>query len=249
MLIPQISIFLLSTVKIKKGGKMKKLASILILCLLFLFACANTNQNPKSMPQSYDGKWEGYTDTPEVRYEIDMEIRDGIMSGHFDGTKIKGYIESDNNLSIGPFKVLGAHVALETNFMSPDRIEGTVIASPAIAKWFVEKAGTDKPEIITSNFQINEKEPWTGKWKVEASTQVSGIWAMKQEGHIVKSTRDSAYEFNGKVQGNQLSGNFGPTYGQYSPFIIEMHSDSMSFKGSLDYFGSLRNTLKGKRIE
>ncbi len=146
--------------------------------------------------------------------------------------------------------------------MSPDRIEGTYYADRFDQMpqydWYLVKPATGKSEntisnaksdTTISNVTVNEKEPWTGKFKLESNNQCSGIWAMKQEGQIVKSTRDSAYEFNGRVHGNQLNGNFGPTYGQYSPFNIEMHSDSMSFKGSLDYFGSLRNNLKGKRIE
>ena len=134
---------------------MKKTLAILFICSLFFIASVGNSQNSESLSSSYDGIWEGYTDTPEGRYDIKMEIKNGIMSGYFEETKIKGHIESDNNLSIRPFSVMGAQVALETNFMSPDRIGGTVIASPARAKWFVEKAGTDKPEITTSNFQIH----------------------------------------------------------------------------------------------
>jgi hypothetical protein len=78
---------------------MKKLLSILIICLLLIIACVTTNQNLKSLSSSYDGIWEGYTQTPEGRFYINMEIKNGIMSGFVEDTKIKGYISADNNLS------------------------------------------------------------------------------------------------------------------------------------------------------
>jgi hypothetical protein len=118
---------------------MKKLLSILIICLLLIIACVTTNQNLKSLSSSYDGIWEGYTQTPEGRFYINMEIKNGIMSGFVEDTKIKGYISADNNLFISPFSIMGAQVILETNFMSPDRIEGNIIAVSYRQKWFVVK--------------------------------------------------------------------------------------------------------------
>ncbi len=103
-------------------------------------------------------------------------------------------------------------------------------------------------DITTVNIKVNEKEPWTGKWKVESTSQGGGIWAMKQEGQIVKSTRDSAYDFKGKIRGNQIIGKMVGASSTYDPFIIEMLSDSMSFKGTLDFVGRTYH-LKGKRIE
>ena len=118
---------------------MKKLLSILIIFLLSIIACVTTNQNSKSLSSSYDGIWEGYTDTAEGRFDIKMEIKNGIMSGYVEDTKIKGYIESDDKFFISPFSIMGAQVSLDTNFMSPDRIEGTVIAPEVRSKWFVVK--------------------------------------------------------------------------------------------------------------
>jgi hypothetical protein len=71
-----------------------------------------------------------------------MEIKNGIMSGYVENTKIKGYIESDDRFYISPFSIMGAQVILDTNFMSPDRIEGTVIAAEVRSKWFVVKSAT-----------------------------------------------------------------------------------------------------------
>ena len=118
---------------------MKKLLSILIISSLLILACVNTDQNLKSLSSSYDGISEGYTDTPEGRFDINMEIKRGIMSGFVEGTKIKGYIKTDNNLIISAFNIMGAQVILKTNFMSPDRIEGNIIASSYRHKWFVTK--------------------------------------------------------------------------------------------------------------
>jgi hypothetical protein len=116
---------------------MKTLLPILITCLLLIIACVTTNQNLESLSSSYDGIWEGYTDVPEGRFSINMEIKNGIMSGFFDDTKIKGHIKADNNLFISPFSIMGAHVFLETNSMSPDRIEGTLNAVSYRHQWFV----------------------------------------------------------------------------------------------------------------
>ena len=97
--------------------------------------------------------------------------------------------------------------------------------------------------------QLNEKEPWTGKWKVEASTQMSGIWAMKQEGKTIRSTRDSAFDFKGKVLGNRLKGKVVGAVGSYYPLELEMPSNKMSFTGRLNYATSYTIFLKGKRVE
>ena len=118
---------------------MKKLVSILVVCLLSTIACTTTNQNLESLSSSYDGIWEGYAKTAEGRFYINMEIKNGIVSGSFEDTKIKGYIKADNNLFISPFSIMGAQVSLDTNFMSPDRIEGTLIAVSYRDKWFVVK--------------------------------------------------------------------------------------------------------------
>lgn len=118
---------------------MKKLLSILIICILLIIACVTANQNLKSLSSSYDGIWEGYIDTPEGRFDINMEIKNGIMSGYFEDTKIKGYIKTANNLFISPFSFMGGQVILDTNFMSPDRIEGNIIAISYRHKWFVVK--------------------------------------------------------------------------------------------------------------
>jgi hypothetical protein len=101
---------------------------------------------------------------------------------------------------------------------------------------------------IANNIKINENEPWTGKWKVDSAFELNGIWAMKQEGKTVKSIKDSDIEFKGKIQGNQLKGKVDDS-GNYLPFIIEIPSDGMSFKGSLNYFGGRQYILKGNRIE
>ncbi len=74
---------------------MKALLPILITCLLLIIACATANQKLETLSSSYDGIWEGYTEVPEGRFYINMEIKNGIMTGFVEDTKIKGYIKSD----------------------------------------------------------------------------------------------------------------------------------------------------------
>ena len=101
-------------------------------------------------------------------------------------------------------------------------------------------------EITFAHVKINEDEPWTGKWNVESSSQGSGIWAMKQAGEIVKSTADSAYNFKGRIKGNQLKGNLAGA--SDVSFTMEMLTDAMSLKGTLEIWGRSYQ-LKGRRIE
>ncbi len=90
----------------KKRDVMKNLISILVLCLLFLIACANNNnQIPESLSSSYDGIWDGYAQTYEGRSYNKLEIKNGIVSGSFLDQKVKRYITSDNNLIINPFYI------------------------------------------------------------------------------------------------------------------------------------------------
>jgi hypothetical protein len=167
---------------------MKKLVSILLLCLLFLIACANNNnQIPESLSSSYDGIWDGYLQTPEGRQYrrqyIRMEIKKGIVSGFLEyngyvnggpyglseDKKIKGHINSDNNLIINPsyIKRTGpgknypppTMIIFETNFMSPDRIEGTYLVAEVEKapkyKWYVVKPATGKSDSTISNVEGN----------------------------------------------------------------------------------------------
>ena len=118
---------------------MKKFLSILIACLILILACATADQNLESYSSSYDGIWEGYTETSEGRYDIKMQIKNGVMRGLVDDTNIKGYVTSDANLVVSPFYITGALVTLQTNFMSPGRIEGNIVAESIRDIWFVEK--------------------------------------------------------------------------------------------------------------
>jgi hypothetical protein len=164
----------------KKRDIMKNLVLIHILCLLFLIACANnTNQIPESLSSSYDGIWDGYAQTPEYiinsygdaarapeRLYIKAEIKNGIVSGSVEDTKINGYITSDNKLFTDPiYAYIGIvsgygppdKINTETTLMSLNKIEGTwCIAQVAKApkyNWFIVKPATGKSDTINSIVQ------------------------------------------------------------------------------------------------
>ena len=152
---------------------------ILCLFFLIACANTNS-QIPESLSSSYDGIWDGYAQTPENPLYIRGEIKNGIVSGFIEDIKIvenitiSGYITSDNNLVINPIYVYfwkdgyqqadkvifdnsnyGKYgspdkVIIEANYMSPDRIEGTVYIDRFLQKtkydWYVVKPATGKSE-------------------------------------------------------------------------------------------------------
>ena len=101
-----------------------------------------------------------------------------------------------------------------------------------------------------SPIKINPNEPWTGVWKVESSSMYQGgIWALKQSGKTVVSTRQSQYKLKGKVEGNQLKGKwYYGSGGVARTFAIKISSDGQSFKGTADVW-QVTAHLKGKRKE
>jgi hypothetical protein len=140
---------------------MKKLVPILILCLLFLIACANNIPDSTSLSSSYDGKWEGIAQTSEGPYPIKIEIKNGIIDGFTENSRnensrFNGYITSDNNIIINPFYIwrksyyrshaIHTEIICKTDFMSPDRIEGTYylakVDKASKYKWFIAKPAT-----------------------------------------------------------------------------------------------------------
>ncbi len=157
---------------------MKNLVSIMIVCL-FLIACANQNQIPKSLSSSYDGIWDGYLENTEGSQYIKMEIKDGIVSGFLEynggrfgspeNKRINGYVNSNNNLIMNSINIrqsawragLPPRIFIETSFMSPDRIEGTYYVAQVRLKktvgnkWYVVKPATGKSESTISNVEGN----------------------------------------------------------------------------------------------
>ena len=160
---------------------MKKQVSILTLCLLFLIACTNkNNQIPESLSSSYDGIWDGYAQSYNGRYYIKGEIKNGIVFGFVEDITISGYVTSDNNLIIDPIyiyfwrdgyqqanKVIfdsdtsqGKYgspekIIIEANLMSPDRIEGTAYIDRFLQKaksdWYVVKPASGKSDVTIPN--------------------------------------------------------------------------------------------------
>ena len=84
----------------------------------------------------------------------------------------------------------------------------------------------------SSSANLNTKEPWTGRWKVEGIK--NRIWDLKQTGGIVKSTEKSGLNIKGRVAGNQLKGRI-VHYGQIVPLSLKISSDKRSFEGYLIY--------------
>jgi hypothetical protein len=75
--------------------------------------------------------------------------------------------------------------------------------------------------------------PWEGKWNVQGSPFVSGIWALKQEGETVISTDGSHYRVKGKVAGDKFDGEvmrLGPAREDLK-FSFTLLSDGKSFHG------------------
>jgi len=101
------------------------------------------------------------------------------------------------------------------------------------------------PEV---GYNVNPEEPWTGKWNVE-DPYVLGVWGMKQNGKIVKSTKDSYYEIEGKVRGNQLEGKIIGDYNFSSSFVIFISPDGQSFEGKVIIDERRTRQIKGKRKE
>ena len=65
---------------------------------------------------------------------------------------------------------------------------------------------------------------------------------LKQTGRIVKSTKDSYYDFKGKVRENQLEGRIKGDFDIYRKFVINLSSDGLAFQGKAGI-----HHLKGKR--
>ena len=108
------------------------------------------------------------------------------------------------------------------------------------------------PETSKDSFSVasvNVAEPWTGKWRVvEGHHTLRGIWAMKQSGTIVKSTKDSYFKFKGKVRGNKLEGKLTGDYNLAHNFVITLSTDGRSFKGVTKGSGAFGSgIIRGKR--
>jgi hypothetical protein len=89
-------------------------------------------------------------------------------------------------------------------------------------------------------------EPWTGTWQVEGGRMLSGLWAMRQNGNIVKSTSDSLYVFNGAAEGDKLNIVLQSEASSIIRLEIFISSDGQSFEGK-SVGGGVPWHVKGKR--
>lgn len=152
------------------------------------------------------------------------------------------------------FLALSKALFLETNVNSMAATpHGT--ESPAAAKVMKDAS---KPEITEprseslypkQNTQIHPvAKSWTGIWKVEStSTEGGGIWGLRQDVYIVKSTKASYYKLGGKVKGNnRLEGKLYTKAGSY-PFVLSIAADGQSFKGKMYGWGGKTSYLEGTK--
>jgi len=93
---------------------------------------------------------------------------------------------------------------------------------------------------------VNPNEPWTGKWKVTQG-QFTGVYALKQNGNTVISTKDSDHIVDAKVYGAMIWGSYwGKLLGKKTvEFKATIADDFLSFKGNVD----LGYSVEGQKIE
>ena len=92
---------------------------------------------------------------------------------------------------------------------------------------------------------LNTKEPWTDKWKVEGVKH--RIWVLKQTGGIEKSTEKSDLRIKARVSGYQLKGKV-MLYGQIIPLSLKMSSDEKSFEGYAKE-GGYNHFIRDKKVK
>ncbi len=109
-----------------------------------------------------------------------------------------------------------------------------------------QRTATFSPAKAAVGPDYSPKEPWTGLWKVEGNNSLIGQWGMKQSGSTVASTKDSYYEFKGKIEGSQLKGKITGDYGLSQNVTLNISSDGRSFKGTTTY-GGRTVPVKGTR--
>jgi hypothetical protein len=152
------------------------------------------------------------------------------------------------------FLALSKALFLESNVYSMTGTpQGT--ESPAAAKIMKDgsksKITEPRPESLypkqdTHIYHI--AKPWTGTWKVEStSTEGSGIWGLKQNLHIVQSTKASYFAIQGKVKGSQLEGKLYTSSGPIYPFVLSIAADGQTFEGKLHGWGGKTSYLKGTK--
>jgi hypothetical protein len=153
------------------------------------------------------------------------------------------------------FLALSKALYLETNVYSMAATpRGT--ESPPVAKVIKDTSKPEetgpRPESVypKQNPQIYQlPNPWAGIWEVEStSTEASGIWGLKQELHIVQSTKASSYRLRGQLKGNnQLQGKIYTKAGPIYQFVLSIAADGQSFEGKLYSWQNKTSHLKGTK--
>jgi hypothetical protein len=90
-----------------------------------------------------------------------------------------------------------------------------------------------KIESKSAAVNVKPSGSWAGKWKVQGSPLVSGLWVLRQDGETVISTDESYYRAKGKAAGDWLEGNVYRTRNDLK-FNFALSSDGNSFDGYID---------------
>jgi hypothetical protein len=153
------------------------------------------------------------------------------------------------------FLALSKALFLETNVNSMAATpQGT--ESPPAAKVAKDGSTSEKTEPLPESVYPKQNtqiypvaKSWTGIWKVEStSTEGDGIWGLKQDFYIVKSTKASYYKLGGKLKGNnRLEGKLYTKAGPIYPFVLSIAADGQSFEGKLYGWANKTAYLKGTK--
>jgi hypothetical protein len=91
-----------------------------------------------------------------------------------------------------------------------------------------------KIESKSAAVNVKTSGSWAGKWKVQGSPLISGLWVLRQDGETVMSTDESFYRAKGKVAGDWLEGEVFRKVGKDFKLNFVLSSDGKSFDGYID---------------
>jgi hypothetical protein len=90
--------------------------------------------------------------------------------------------------------------------------------------------------------------PWAGKWIVQGSPLVSGLWVLRHDGETVISTDESNYRAKGKAAEDKLEGEVFRKVGKNFKFNFVLSSDGKSFDGYIEEITGTKR-INGIKVE